>query len=127
MDFTDIEFRKACVGLLSSDGPDPYRTDDANMKKPTYYYLADGSTQWQELRLGEDGCFGKSDGSSVYGKCGYFAFKIEDLIQDGRLPTEDTLVTGFYMFLSIDANKYSDVPFYIDNIMLVDDYNNITK
>lgn len=127
MDFTDIEFRKACVGFLSSNGPDPYRTDDNDGKKPTYYYLADGSDEWQALRLGDDGCFGKSDGSSVYGKCGYFAFRIEDMLQDGKRPTEDTLVTGFYMYLSIDANKYSDVPFYVDSIMLVDDYKTITN
>lgn len=39
--------------------------------------------------------------------------------------TEETVLTGFYMYLDIKDNSYSNVPFYIDDIMLVEDYNTV--
>lgn len=121
MDFTNVEFRKACVGLLSTEHVDSYRTDDDDGTSPPYYYLADGESQWQELKHGWDGCFGTGDGGGVKGKRGYFAFRIEDLLQGGRKMTENTLITGFYMYISTNGG-YSNTPFYIDDIQLVEDY-----
>ncbi len=124
MDFTNVEFRKACVGLLSTEGVDSYRADDDDGTKPPYYYLADGATEWQSLNHGGDGCFGAGDGGGVKGKRGYFAFKIEDLLQSGRQMNENTLVTGFYMYLSTNGG-YANTPFYVDDIMLVEDYKTV--
>lgn len=127
MDFTNIEFRKASVGLLYDGANFPYMTDHDDGTNPPYYYLADGSDQWQTLSHGGDGCFGVKDGGGINGKKGYFAFRTEDFLksQKGAAMTEETLVTGFYMYLDISSATYADVPFYIDNIMLVEDYTTV--
>ncbi|MBQ8145628.1 MAG: metallophosphoesterase, partial [Clostridia bacterium] len=104
MDFTNVEFRKACIGLLSASGIDAYRTDDDDGTNPPMYYLADSGTEWQTLSHGGDGCFGSGDGNNtVLGKKGYFAFRTEDLCQGAGVNgmNESTLVTGFYMYLDI--------------------------
>ena len=125
MDFTDVEFRKASMGLLSDSGDTPFMTDNDDGTNPPYYYLADGYDQWVTLKHGSDGCFGSAEGSAVKNKCGYFAFRIEDFIRSGKLMTGNDLVTGLYMYLDISSNTYGDVPFYIDNIMLVEDYKTV--
>ncbi len=123
-DFTQVNFRKACFGFASDGGVElPYRTDDNDGTSPKYYYLADGSTEWQQLSHGGDGCFGQDDGGSVMGKKGYFAFPIADFRQGSNAPTEDTLITGFYMYASLYwGETYLNKPFYLDNIMLVENY-----
>jgi len=127
MDFTNVEFRKACTGLLYQGGNVPYMTDNDDGTTPPYYYLADGETEWQSFKHGGDGCFGVKDGGGINGKKGYFAFAVEDFLvtEKGAAITPETLVTGFYMYLDINDNSYANVPFYIDNIMLVEDYNSI--
>ena len=122
MDFTTMEFRKACVGLLTNSGNTPFMTDNNDGTSPPYYYLADGSDTWVELKHGGDGCFGSAEKSGVLGKRGYFAFKIEDFIKDGARMNGGDLVTGFYMYLDINSSFYADQCFYIDNIILTDDY-----
>ena len=122
MDFTDVEFRKASMGLLSSNGTKPFMTDNDDGTNPPYYYLADGTDTWVALKHGGDGCFGSGDGSAIKGKRGYFAFRIEDFIYDGGAMGKGDLVTGLYMYLDISSASYADVAFYIDNVMLVEDY-----
>ena len=124
MDFTNVEFRKACIGLVSSDGTkSPYRTDDKN-SGTKFYYLADGSSQWVQLSHGWDGCFGTGDGGSqgMKGKKGYFAFSVDDLYQGSKAITEDTLVSGFYFYGSLSDEAWINQPFYIDDIRLVENY-----
>ena len=122
-DFTQVEFRKACFGFASAGGAElPFRTDDNDGTSPRYYYLADGESEWQQLSHGGDGCFGQDDGSSIMGKKGYFAFPIADFRQGSSAPTAKTLITGFYMYASLKADSYIDTPFYLDNIMLVENY-----
>lgn len=123
-DFTQVNFRKACTGFASDGGVElPYRTDDNDGTSPKYYYLADGASEWQQLSHGWDGCFGQDDGGSVMGKKGYFAFPIADFRQGSNAPNENTLITGFYMYASLYwGETYLNKPFYIDNIMLVENY-----
>ena len=122
MDFTSVEFRKACVGLLSTNGNTPYMTDNDDGTYPPYYYLADGTDTWVELKHGSDGCFGVKDGGGVEGKKGYFAFRVEDFLSGGKSMGEGDLVTGFYMYLDISSGSYAGMPFYIDDIILTDNY-----
>ena len=130
MDLTYVEFRKACVGLASSEGPEvPYRVDDNDSTNPKFYYLAEGSTTWTQLSHGSDGCFGTGDSgaSSVKGKRGYFAFPISTLKQGTKIMDSTSLVTGFYFYGSLEKNAYVNVPFYIDDIHLVEDYNTFNQ
>lgn len=124
IDFTNVEMRKACVGLTSKDGyENPYRTDDNDGTSPKLYYLPDGETEWIELSHGKDGCFGRDEGGNVIGYKGYFAFPIEDFRQGAKQMNEDTLVTGFYFYGSLwKSEEYLNVPFYIDNVILCKDF-----
>ena len=101
LDLTNVEFRKASIGLLSSDGVNPFMTDNDDGTNPPYYYLAEGSQEWVSFSHGGDGCFGVGDGGGIKGKKGYFAFRTEDLLMGarGKAMTENDLVTGFYMTL----------------------------
>ena len=122
-DFTNVDFRKACFGLLSTSGvASPYRTDDFDTKTP-FYYLADGESQWTEMSHGNDGCFGNAQGSSVIGKRGYFAFPVENFRSGSASLNSNTLVTGVYLYL--DVNTGVGQPIYLDNITLVEDYTTV--
>ena len=120
-DFT-VEFRKACFGLLSVAGhSSPYRTDDADYVS-SLYYLADGSSEWQELKHGGDGCFGVGDYGSqaMKGKKGYFAIPVENLCLGSKAMTSDTLITGFYFYGSLNSGADYNTSFYLDEIYLVE-------
>ncbi len=126
-DFTGVEFGKASVGIVTPDGvEEPFRTDDNNGRTPKFYYLADGATEWQELKHGTDGCFGAEQDSSVLGKKGYFAFPINDFRQGTKRVNENTAMLGLYFYATLASDSYVDVPFYIDNLMLVKDYTTVT-
>ena len=118
-DFTNVDFRKASFGLISSNGTHPYRTDDYDRNSP-FYYLADGANEWVEMSHGDDGCFGTNQGSSVKGKKGYFAFPTEYFSYGGSLANESVLVTGIYFYC--DVNTGTGKEFYFDSFMLVEDY-----
>ena len=125
VDFTNVDFRKACFGLISNDGASsPYRTDDHDLKSP-FYYLADGTSEWVELSHGTDGCFGNGDNGSqaMKGKKGYLALPIEYFKESSRTMNADTLVTGVYMYA--DVNSGAGSPFYLDNIYIVEDYKTV--
>ena len=127
-DFTGVEFRKACFGLLSTGGhAGPYRTDDADYKSPIYY-LADGSSQWTEFSHGTDGCFGVGDNGSqgVMNMKGYFAVPIDNLRCGSKTMTGDSLISGFYFYGSLNSGSSYNVPFYMDDIRLVTDYKNFS-
>lgn len=123
-DFTNVELAKASFGIVSTDGAEaPYRTDDNAGKTPKFYYLADGSTKWEELRHGTDGCFGTEQDGTVLGKKGYFAFPISGFLQGTRRVNERTPMLALYFYASLPAgDEYLNTPFYMDNVMLVEDY-----
>lgn len=125
-DFTNVEFRKACFGLYGEYGKvASYRTDDADYITP-FYYLADGATEWVTLHNGKDGCFGVGDTGSqaMKGKKGYFAIPVANLKKGSETLTGNSLIAGFYFYGSLNDNAYGNVPFYLDSIMLVNDYKN---
>ena len=122
VDFSNVEFRKACFGLLTNDGNScPYRTDDHDSRS-SFYYLADGTSEWVTLSHGGDGCFGTGDSGSqgMKGKKGYLALPIEYFKEGSRVMNSETLVTGLYMYA--DVNDGAGKPYYLDNVMLVTDY-----
>ena len=121
VDFTNVDFRKACFGLLSNDGTKPYRTDDYDKPSPLYY-LADGSSEWQTINHGNDGCFGTAQNSSVIGLKGYFALPIANFQKGTTTMSSETLVTGIYIYADISSNDYANKPFYYGNFALTDDY-----
>jgi len=124
-DFGGIEFRKGCFGFTTEDGT-LYTTDDLD-KKNTFYYLADGATEWTALTYGGDGCFGETDEANTKNQKGYFAFSLSDFVTSGKAALKsDSVITGFYMFGSIGKNKdatlaNSGIPFYLDNMMFAKD------
>ncbi len=124
-DFTSVEFSKLCFGLVTEDGTSmPYTTEFAK-DAVSLYYLADGETEWQEVKTGEGGYFGKDVANSegVNGKKGYFAISLDSLEYDLLKLSEDSLVVGFYMYGALKDNiNYMDKPFYFDDISLVVDY-----
>ena len=128
-DFSNVEFRKACFGLIS-DYQSVFRTDDTDTPTPLYY-LADGSTEWQTLSHGNDGCFGTGDPGSqaMKGKKGYFAAPLEYIskLGTGKYISADSEVFGFYFYGSLESGEYANIPFYIDSIMLVEDYTSFSK
>ena len=122
MDLTSVEFRKACAGLDSNNVI--YRTDDKDIPTPFYYLADDGTGEWVELSHGKDGCFGTGDQGSqaMLGKKGYFAMPVEYFLNGSASLNENSLITGFYIYADIKDSSYANVPFYFDNIMLVEDY-----
>jgi|GEM_PF-443404 len=120
-DFTNVEFRKACFGVNTPDGF--YRTDDADYKTP-FYYLPEGSNEWQTLSHGTDGCFGNGDSGSqnMEGMKGYFAFPTEYFRKGSSTMTSETPVIGLYFYASLkNDSKYFNQPFYFDDARLVVD------
>lgn len=132
IDFTQVEFRKACFGFIVKDGETTviYRTDDYDSSVP-FYYMEDGSVVWKELYQGNDGCFGSGDSGSqgVNGMKGYFAiplsyFKNKNL---GQTISAGDTVAGLYFYGDISSSSYVNKPFYIDSIYLVKDYKTFQK
>lgn len=121
----NLDFRKACFGLLTNGGwYNPYRADDkeAGCK---FYYKADGSDQWVEKTMGADGCFGAGDNCSVAGYKGYFAFPLSDMYSGTKVLDETSEITGIYFYMSILAQEMANKPVYVDNVQLVADYTTV--
>ena len=122
MDLTDVDFRKACFGVLTGGTTaSPFRTDDYDVETD-FYYLADGSSEWVTMSHGNDGCFGNAQNSSVRGLKGYFAFNIREMLSGGSQPGASTLLTGVYFYGDINNSNDFNKTFYIDDIKLVEDY-----
>ena len=124
-DFTELDFSKATFGLLTEKGMAAPSTSKFLKSSAPFYYLADGETEWQELSYGENGCFGteSEDLESMHGKKGYFAFPIESLGYAEDSLTSDSLITAIYFCGNVEGKlSYRNKSFYIDEIMLVEDY-----
>ena len=121
VDFTNVDFRKANFGLVSEGVV--YNTDKADLATP-FYYLADGSTQWQTLSHGADGCFGAGDSGSqsVAGLKGYLAFPIENFRNGSTSLTKDSPITGLYFWGSIKDVAQLGKAFYFDDFRLAVNY-----
>lgn len=117
----NIDFRKACAGVLVEGNDTPYKTDNNESTTP-FYFKADGTDTWVTMSHSDDGCFGATQNSSVAGLKGWFAFPLEDMLKGGEALTGDSVVTGFYFYASYASAEMADKEFYLDNFMLVSDY-----
>lgn len=124
VDFTGIDFRKACFGVTDQKG-DLYSTDDIDGRDDQeFYYLAEGSTEWETYTHGSDGCFGMAQGMSLGDFKGWLAFPTEDFgARNGsgnRFNGNE--ITSVYMYWDFNENSMCGVPFYLDEISFVPDY-----
>ncbi len=119
----DIDFRKASFGLLTENGQ-VFCTDNYGAGAE-FYVLEEGSEQWTAKTMGSDGCFGAGDSCSVKGMRGWFAFKIENMVNGTDFLTDQSIVSGFYFYYSPANAEQVNKPVYIDNVMLVKDYSTV--
>jgi len=125
LDTNNLDFRKACFGLLTDGKTEsPYRADDkeAGCK---FFYKADGSDTWEEKAMGQDGCFGAGDNCSVAGYKGYFAFPIDDMYCGSSKLNANSAISGIYFYMSALSSEMAGKPVYVDNIQLVADYQTV--
>lgn len=123
-DSTEVDFRKAAFGVVVNNvGHIPYNTDEKDTPSP-FWYLPDGGTEWKKMSHGNDGCFGKAEGSSVRGLKGWFAFPVENMLKRGALTQldEDSCITHVYLYYCLASAEMKANRVYIDNISLVKDY-----
>jgi len=125
-DFSEIEYRKACFGLADEAGMEQkkaYRTDDFDVLS-SFYYMADGSTEWQELSTGTDGCFGSGDTGSqaMKGMKGYFVFPIENFYKGNDWLDETSVIAGVYFYGGLENNTtYAGSPLRMSSFALVEE------
>ena len=124
VDFTDIDFRKACFGAVTKYG-DLYSTDDLDGRSNLlFYYLAEGSTKWKRMTHGSDGCFGDAQSSSVKNFRGWLAFPTSDFARRGNAAEllDSREIKAVYMYFDLLADSMLGKPFYLDEIAFVADY-----
>ena len=124
VDFTDVDFRKACFGLVESDGS-LYSTDDTDYATDSpFYYLPDGETEWKTYQHGDDGCFGTAQSSSVKNFKGWMAFPVENFSKrsGGGIRFNGNYVKGVYMYWDFSSASMFGKQFCLDELQLVPDY-----
>lgn len=124
VDFTDVEFRKACFGLVDANGR-LFSTDDTDYAADSpFYYLAEGKNEWQSYQHGGDGCFGSAQAAPVNGFKGWMAFPVSmfgSRNSDGTV-FEDNRISALYMYWDFSDASMLGKKFYLDEIQLVEDY-----
>ena len=124
VDFTGIDFRKACFGFVTKYD-ELYSTDDIDGRTDLpFYCLAEGETEWKTMYHGTDGCFGAAQSSSVQDFKGWLAFPTADFAErTGSGSTFDSRsIKAVYMYFDLSSDDMLGTPFYLDEIALVDDY-----
>ena len=124
VDFTGIDFRKACFGLVNRYG-ELYSTDDIDGRRDLpFYYLPEGGDAWKTMYHGTDGCFGAAQESSVKDFKGWLAFPTANFgARDGSGSVFDArTVHAVYMYFDLSSDEMLGKPFYLDEIALVEDY-----
>ncbi len=124
VDFTGIDFRKACFGFVTKYD-ELYSTDDIDGRTDLpFYCLAEGETEWKTMYHGTDGCFGAAQSSSVQDFKGWLAFPTTDFAErTGSGSTFDSRsIKAVYMYFDLSSDDMLGTPFYLDEIALVDDY-----
>jgi hypothetical protein len=124
VDFTGIDFRKACFGLGTKDFK-LYSTDDFDGRSDLkFYYLAEGSDSWKTMTHGGDGCFGAAQDSSVKNFRGWLAFPVEDFAmrETTGIPFSAHEIAGVYLYWDYADDSMLSESFYLDEIALVEDY-----
>lgn len=124
-DFSDVDFRKACFGVIKSDGS-LFDTDDEDGRSDQYlYYRADGAEEWTTMTHGEDGCFGSAQSSSVKGYKGLFAVPVGDFAYRWGTGSGGSLegdIVGVYMYWDFTSETPTGTYFYLDQFGFTDDY-----
>ena len=125
-DFTDVEFRKACFGVIADDGYHTlYRTDEIDARTDLEFYLYKNG-EWVTCYHGYDGCFGADQDSPINGFVGYMAFPLADFMSwdsaDNLFDADTTKVEGVFFYFDVASDDYLDKTFYFDNIAFVEDY-----
>lgn len=124
VDFTGIDFRKACFGFVTKYD-ELYSTDDIDGRTDLpFYCLAEGESEWKTMYHGTDGCFGAAQSSSVQDFKGWLAFPTTDFAErTGSGSTFDSRsIKAVYMYFDLSSDDMLGTPFYLDEIALVDDY-----
>ncbi len=124
VDFTGIDFRKACFGFVTKYD-ELYSTDDIDGRTDLpFYCLAEGESEWKTMYHGTDGCFGAAQSSSVQDFKGWLAFPTADFAErTGSGSTFDSRsIKAVYMYFDLSSDDMLGTPFYLDEIALVDDY-----
>ncbi|MBQ4194313.1 MAG: metallophosphoesterase [Clostridia bacterium] len=124
VDFTGIDFRKACFGLVTKDFK-LYSTDDFDGRSDLkFYYLAEGSDSWKTMTHGGDGCFGAAQDSSVKDFKGWLAFPVKDFAmrETTGIPFSAHEIAGVYMYWDYADDSMLSKSFCLDEIALVEDY-----
>ena len=124
VDFTGIDFRKACFGFVN-EYDELFSTDDIDGRTDLpFWYLPEGGDTWKKMFHGTDGCFGEAQSSSVKDFKGWLAFPTEDFAaRTGSGETfESRTIKAVYMYFDLSSDKMLGKPFYLDEIALVGDY-----
>ena len=119
-----IDFSRARIGLIDAENmSDPYVMSPQNKKLP-FYFLEEGANKWITMYHDEDGYFGADALSSVKGFRGWFAFPIEGMQKQGSGDTlaPDSNLTAVYLYCSMSDKAMIGNYFYIDDIVLTEDY-----
>ena len=118
----NVDFRKSIFGLIANDAPSaPYTTDNHDVPS-SFYYKAEGSDEWVELKTGNDGCIGVAQDTPLSGYKGWFAFPIEYMpnsTSNGATINENTIITGVYFYMCLASSDMAGKYVYIDNVSLV--------
>lgn len=125
VDFTNIDFRKACFGFIDKEG-NLYATDyeDGRTDQP-FWIMKDGTDKWVKYNHGNDGCFGNAQNSSLKGFKGWMAFPTENFFGrtvPGTIEFSYGEIHGIYMLWNCSGHTYENQKFYLDEIHIVDDY-----
>lgn len=124
VDFTGVDFRKACFGVVDETGA-LYSTDDLDKRSDLpFYYLAEGSSEWKTYYHGTDGCFGADQSSSVKNFKGWLAFPTANFgPRDGKGGVFGGYeISAVYMYWDFKDKSMCGTEFYVDEISLVSDY-----
>lgn len=127
VDFTGVDFRKACFGVIGNDLT-LYRTDELDDRTDLNFYVQDGSGGWTKKVHGTDGCFGVKQDTSLLNYKGYMAIPISDFgsCKDKTIFDPETQdIAGVYFYFDYNGVSYANKPFYFDNIQFLADFNNI--
>lgn len=120
----DIDFRSASLGFSTPDdfGYDP-DNNDGRTDIPLYM-LPDGSDEWVNANLYDDGCFGTDQLCSVANFRGWLALPLDEMLADadGSVVPANTVVNTLYMFFDFDSLEMEGKTFYIDHACFVEDY-----
>ena len=116
-----VDFRKASFGFADTNGT-VYDCDnkDGRVADLAFYTKAEGSDTWVEMSLGDDGCLGAAQNSSLSGFRGWIALPLRHILNDRGNPiSSSATVNKFYMYFDFASINMEGKTFYLDQVVLV--------